>query len=227
MNSQIKTEIVGIPNCPLCDSSTSLWMETNVKFYRCKSCMLVFKDRSVLLPAQAEKFRYEQHNNDPKDSRYLAFLNKLLNPLNDKLSPKSSGLDFGCGPTKVAEQILQSYGHKVQSYDPYFFPDESLLSNQYDFISCSEVFEHFHNPAKELQLLNSCLRPSGLLAVMTSSYPAKDDFANWYYWKDPTHVSFYSKETFKFIAEKINFDLLESTETTFYLKKKTTTEVLS
>jgi len=35
---------------------------------------------------------------------------------------------------------------------------------------------------------------------MTKLAPTKDRFANWYYKKDPTHVSFFSRSTFEWLA---------------------------
>ena len=44
---------------------------------------------------------------------------------------------------------------------------------------------------------------------MTSLYDDNTDFNNWYYLRDATHISFYCKETFDYIAQKYDFKILE------------------
>jgi hypothetical protein len=44
------------------------------------------------------------------------------------------------------------------------------------------------------------LRPGGILAVMTSLWNERTDFASWYYRLDPTHVVFFHEETFRRLA---------------------------
>ena len=83
--------------------------------------------------------------------------------------------------------------------------DAKALDQQYDFITASEVVEHFYSPQKEFDLLANQLKPNGLLALMTALYDDSIDFKNWYYRKDPTHVAFYSRATFNYLARKYYF----------------------
>ena len=41
---------------------------------------------------------------------------------------------------------------------------------------------------------------------MTNFHSERDIFENWYYIKDPTHVVFYNKNTFKIIAKIFEWD---------------------
>jgi hypothetical protein len=50
--------------------------------------------------------------------------------------------------------------------------------------------------------MDSMLEDNGILAIMTSFLSNIEDFENWYYRRDPTHVVFYSQETFKVIARQ-------------------------
>jgi len=168
-------------------------------FFRCEKCALIFKDPQLQLAPERERARYETHQNNPDDPAYLRFLNRLAAPLMEKVGKTQVGLDFGCGPTSAMAGIFESTGRPCVSYDPFFFNDRSLLEQRYDFISCSEAAEHFHHPAEEFMRLFSCLKPGGWLGVMTQ--PVPPDFAAWWYHRDPTHVSFYSPETFAWIAK--------------------------
>ncbi|MEQ8700574.1 MAG: methyltransferase domain-containing protein, partial [Bauldia litoralis] len=81
-----------------------------------------------------------------------------------------------------------------------FLPDTGPLEETYDFITCTEVAEHFHRPAAEFDRLDSLLRPGGWLAVMTCFQTDDDRFATWHYRTDPTHVVFYREATLRTIA---------------------------
>ena len=53
--------------------------------------------------------------------------------------------------------MIKKDGFKVDIYDPYFFPNKEIFSKNYNFITCTEVAEHFHNPQKEFMLLNKLI----------------------------------------------------------------------
>ncbi len=133
---------------------------------------------------------------------YVSFLKRLADPLMLKLRGNSKGLDFGCGPGPTLSVILKDKGHEIFNYDPYYFPDSSLLNNKYDFITCTEVLEHFYQPRKEFLLLDTLLKENNsFLGIMTQILPQGTDFNTWWYHRDPTHVSIYSLKTFLWISE--------------------------
>ena len=144
--------------------------------------------------------KYLQHENDPQDIRYREFLNRVAAPLLAALPPKQVGLDFGCGPGPALANMLSEAGHIMDLYDPFFFPDSAVLNKQFDFVTCTEVAEHFHKPHAEFTSLVALLKPGGLLALMTNFQTDDSRFADWHYRRDPTHVTFYKHETFDFIA---------------------------
>ena len=109
--------------------------------------------------------------------------------------------------------------YALEIYDPYFFPDDSCLNKQYDFITCTEVAEHFYSPQKEFQKLNSLLGVGGWLGIMTNFYDDSIDFQDWYYRKDPTHVVFYAQETFEFIGSMMSWRIEIPTKNVVLFKK--------
>jgi SAM-dependent methyltransferase len=86
-----------------------------------------------------------------------------------------------------------------------FFPRVELLNEQYDFVTCSEVVEHAHDPAALFRQLVGLLVPGGTLGVMTSLHDEITDFEGWWYRRDITHVCFFSVRTLQWVAE--HFDL--------------------
>ncbi len=87
-------------------------------------------------------------------------------------------------------------------YDPFYADDPTVFEETYDFITSTEVAEHLHNPKEEFDKLWSCLRPGGHLGIMTKLATGnKEHFADWHYRLDNTHVTFYTKGTFRLLAE--------------------------
>ncbi len=170
-------------------------------YFRCPDCELTFLHPDQLPAASAERAHYDLHENDPNDAGYRAFLDRLATPLCARLKSGSAGLDFGCGPGPALAQMLEQRHQRMVIYDPLFFPDDTVLAQQYDFVTCTEVVEHFHQPGKEFALLASLVRPGGLLAIMTSLLHDGIDFRKWHYRRDPTHVCFYRQHTFARIAD--------------------------
>jgi len=54
---------------------------------------------------------------------------------------------------------------------------------------------------------------------MTDMYDSKIDFSRWYYKNDPTHVFFYSSETFQWIQKHQEWRNLYITERIIVLEK--------
>ncbi|MCK5874963.1 MAG: class I SAM-dependent methyltransferase [Alcanivoracaceae bacterium] len=169
-------------------------------YFRCRRCQLTFLDPAQLPDADAEQRHYDLHENDPNDPGYRAFLNRLAAPLCEQLTAGSEGLDFGCGPGPALARMLEERGHQMSVYDPLFAPHANALDRQYDFVTCTEVVEHFHQPEREFELLAGLVKPGGMLAIMTSLLHDGIDFQKWHYRRDPTHVCFYRQPTFIQVA---------------------------
>jgi len=194
--------------CPVCLSSdTSPYMEAEgVLYFSCLHCLAIFTDPNDLPTQEEEQARYLLHQNNPDDPGYRRFLEKLALPVAARLTVPSKGLDYGCGPTPLLARIMEEHGHTMAVYDPYFARNPAVLSDTYDFITCSEAAEHFYKPAEEFARLAGMLRPGGILGVMTSLWDESIDFATWYYRKDPTHVVFYHRQSFMTLAEQLHLN---------------------
>ena len=171
-------------------------------YHRCEDCEATFLDPAHFLDAGSERAEYEQHENLPGDPGYARFLSRVAAPLLARLPPHSRGLDYGCGPGPVLAQMLREAGHSVALYDPFFHPDTSPLQTRHDFITCTEVIEHFHAPAQEFRRLDALLQPGGWLALMTCFQTDDARFAQWHYRRDPTHVVFYREATLAHLARR-------------------------
>jgi len=155
--------ISGATVCPLCAARPArllcLDFARQRRYWRCSNCQLSWLDPSQRLAPQGECQQYEMHENDPTDPGYRDFLARLANPLLSALPQASQGLDFGCGPGPGLAQMLEEQGHSMTLYDPFFYPDPSVLSRQYDFVSATEVVEHCFDQAGSLPAWSPCSSP--------------------------------------------------------------------
>jgi hypothetical protein len=177
------------------------------RFFRCPVCRIIAVGQDDLPDRATERKRYLQHNNDVDDPDYRAFLARLWDPVRLLLSDGATGLDYGAGPGPALVAMMRQDGFVAEGYDPIFAPQTDLLKRKYGFIVCTETFEHMHRPGDEFSRLDGLIRPGGLLGVMTAFAPELEEFENWYYRRDPTHVAFYSAETMKWIAGRMSWRL--------------------
>ncbi len=192
------------PACPVClSAAVRPFVAVGERdYWRCTDCVATWLDPRQLPTPTDEHTHYALHENNPADRRYRAFLSRLAGPLLEVLAPGQHGLDYGCGPGPALACMLREAGHSVELYDPFFAADDDLLRKTYDFITCSEVVEHFHRPAEEFARLDSLLRRGGILAIMTCFQTDDAKFSQWHYRRDPTHVLFYRAETFDSLAAR-------------------------
>lgn len=194
--------------CLLCNhpNPISLKGKNKIQFWQCPQCKLTYKDPSLFPKSHEEKHRYLKHTNSLADNGYVNFLSQAVEPTLPFLTHNAFGLDFGCGPSPVLQSLIEKNGYTCELYDPYFFPE--LPDERKDFIFATECFEHFFEPAKEMQLITSLLIPQGVLSIMTQRWNEETDFSTWWYAQDKTHVLFFHNDTFQYICKRFNFSVL-------------------
>lgn len=195
--------------CPLClnPDAKPFFADKFRSYLSCNNCQLVFVPERYWLEPSSEKAEYDRHRNDPADPNYRTFLSRLSIPLLQRLTPGQKGLDFGCGPGPALAAMFEEQGHRVELFDPFYQNNPTALKTKYDFICATEVVEHLRQPAKEFQLLFSLLKPGGWLGMMTKLVRDQKAFGNWHYIRDPTHICFYSRATFAFLAQHFAAEL--------------------
>ena len=195
-------------SCLLCSSESIASHEFahGRPYVTCMDCGLIFVPPLYHPDRSTERSRYETHENDPSDKRYRAFLRRAEAPLLEHLEPPATGLDYGAGPGPTLSVMLEERGFDMEIYDPFFAPSRKPLAHTYDFITCTETAEHFHDPAAEFERLYALLRPGGCLLVMTI-WADERNFKSWRYARDVTHVCFYRRRTIQWIADRFGYRL--------------------
>lgn len=189
-------------HCPLCGAPDALpfYRDSRREYLRCQCCLLVFVPPQYHLSSRQERAEYDLHQNDVHDPGYRRFLSRLTTPLTQRLSPCATGLDFGCGPGPALATMLLEQDFDVSLYDIFYQVDESPLDQKYDFVCATEVVEHLHAPGTVLDRLWQLLVPGGYLGLMTKLVRDREAFTTWHYKNDPTHVCFFSEQTFRWWA---------------------------
>lgn len=218
-----KNDIVA---CPLCTERKCSQIDQTPKrpFFRCNHCYLVFVPAAYHLSSAEEKAIYDYHQNEVEDSGYRNFLSRLAEPLMDRLPANAKGLDFGCGPGPALAAMLKEHGHAVTLYDLYYQHHPEVLKQAYDFVTSTEVLEHLREPKREIEALVGMLRPQGYLGVMTKLIPDLKRFSDWHYTRDLTHICFYDRRTFEYLAERLNLRLTIIRSDVILLQKSEGTE---
>lgn len=210
--------------CLLCHSEDLRKRTVTAKpqgtYWVCGQCDYIFRDFSERLAPPAEKVRYEMHENieSPGYRRFLLPVVEVTLKYLDTIS-HPVGLDYGSGPTPFLSRLFAEKHIELICYDPFFAPDEKVFERTYDFVTSTEVFEHMYEPRRDLNRIVSILKPGGLLVVMTSIPPAEEIFKTWSYRRDETHVGFFSRRSFAYIAREWNFEILDSHENIWVMRK--------
>ena len=199
--------------CLLCHQTQNLVEfhrnEKGLIFWKCLDCGFIFKHLQDHLSPEAEKSRYELHQNNVQDLEYQNFLMPVIEAVTRCQLKTHQGLDYGCGPSSAISYLLKQKGFVVAEFDPYFHPHQELLKVSYDYITCTEVIEHMSHPAVEFKKLRNLLKPQGRLYIKTSLTDEIKNFGNWYYQRDPTHVGFFNQSSLEYIKNKFGFLKLE------------------
>lgn len=201
--------LISAINCPLCTGRNiiSYHRDKFRDYLCCSDCGLVFVPSEYHLNTVDEKARYDLHQNNPEDEGYRRFLSRLSSPLIERLPPGQNGLDFGCGPGPTLSIMMETAGHSVALFDPYYHNNPEALNLNFDFITATEVIEHMSAPGIEFCSLFYMLKKGGTLGLMTKMVKNREAFSSWHYIQDDTHISFFSKKSFEYLAEYHNAEL--------------------
>ncbi len=189
--------------CHICGSGTDSFRDekSGILYYCCDGCEVIFKSPECYQSISEQKVRYDLHNNDENDEGYRAYFQRFLDFVLPHVENVGTALDFGCGRSTLLANILNSMNVSTDAYDPIYHPDIPYDSKKYDLILSTEVFEHLHDPKAVFGALVDRLHAGGYLAIQTQFHPVNAEaFKNWYYHKDPTHIVFFTPQTFKRLA---------------------------
>lgn len=198
---------------------------------KCNSCGLIYTN-----PMPMNIYAFYK---DTVDEIYLATKKQRLQGakkvVQEILKFKKGGnlLDIGCATgyfLDVASEYFNVTGIELSEWafkeaakrhEVYNMPLSGIeFTKKFDVITLFGVIEHLTNPSKELDLISSCLKQSGLVVIYTP------DIGGWLprllgkkWWNFMgMHLYYFSKETCKGLLEKCGFSVIKIMNYTHYFQ---------
>ncbi len=191
-------------NCHICHNMCETFVDkkTHIVYYHCPNCEYIFKSPECHQDLSTQKERYNLHENDENDAGYQAYFQRFLDFILPLLNRPKTALDFGCGRSSLLASMLTKEGITCDYYDPIYHPDTLEENKKYELIVSTEVFEHLHQPKEVFESLLERLEEGGYLALQTQFHPNDvEAFKKWYYHQDPTHIVFFTAQTFRVLCK--------------------------
>lgn len=212
----MKCEICGHQTIPIKDKQFDLI------YHSCDHCKFIAQDRGMLVSFEDERQEYDYHNNSIEDEGYVNYFRKFIETSLLPYVEGNKGLDYGSGPEPVLATLLErDYKMEMTIYDLHYQPEKRHEGEMYDFITSTEVIEHVTDPLSMLQTFYEHLKPGGITSIMTLFHKDnQDQFLDWWYRRDITHISFFMKRTFEVMAERIGFELVQCDDRRMVTLKK-------
>ncbi|WP_331775097.1 class I SAM-dependent methyltransferase [Sulfurospirillum sp. 1612] len=199
--------------CKICHHDTTLIndVKQNKKYHQCHACQTIWMDQECFLDDSKEKQQYNQHHNNFESTGYVKMFENFLDYFwSDLPKDATQALDFGSGPGPVLAEILKRRGLQADGYDKFFQPEKVYEDKQYDLITCTEVLEHVADPKALLMLFKKHLKNRGIIAIMTLFHTNDSrEFLDWWYHRDPTHITFYTPHSFEVLADMCGLNIIK------------------
>jgi SAM-dependent methyltransferase len=209
--------------CGICGHETDSFKDekTGIHYYHCHTCAYIFKSPEYYQSLPRQKLRYDLHENDEENEGYKAYFQRFLNFVSPYIQGAETALDFGCGRSTLLANLLHERGVRCDAYDPIYHPSGFQNDKKYDLIVSTEVFEHLHFPKEIFGKLVSVLNRGGILAIQTQFHMNDpEQFKQWYYHQDPTHIVFFHPQTFHVLAREYGCTYIaDNTKNIVILKK--------
>jgi len=197
--------------CLICNSLTNIVNDSQIKvtYSVCENCGFIFKNIEFHPNLEKELKQYTCHNNSFESAGYVKIFEDLISEYIKPLNIHGKVLEYGSGPGPVLKELLMREELDVYDFDPIFNDNKDYENHRYQLITSTEVAEHFKDPLREFSHLFSLLDEKGYLLIVTKFRNMDlNEFLNWWYRRDSTHLSFYTIKAFKEIEKKFNFSII-------------------
>ncbi len=215
-------------NCNICNHTSDLFLtstifkeKTKISYYKCSNCGFIQTEEPYWLE---KAYSSAITKSDIGLITRNIYNSNVLEKLILNLFPNSTVyLDYA-GGYGMFVRIMRDKGFDFYWQDDYcenvFVTDfVGDLTKEYDLITAYEVFEHLPDPNKTIEML---LSKCNILCFSTDMTDNINDFDSWWYRAEASgqHISFYSKKTLQFLANKYNVHYYSFENNTIHLFTK-------
>lgn len=201
--------------CRLCGNNTDYLFSANIlkkyeiKYFRCKKCLLVQTENPFWLE---EAYKNPINLTDTGLlERNFQFAKKTKAIIYFFFDKNSKSLDYA-GGYGIFTRLMRDIGFDFYWSDPF---TENIFSRGFEYkkemdnielITSFESFEHFINPLEEIIKMTK-ISKNILFSTNVIPTPIPQPNQWWYYGLEHgQHISFYSYETFNFIAKQLGLN---------------------
>ena len=200
------------------------------KIYKCEKCEIKFSELAAVLPNKKIENKYNNVvdniyiNEIPQREKYfLNLYKKISHNFNKDKLVLEVGSYYGVFGNIIKPNVknysgleLSKHGadYSKKNYNLEIFnetiDEHSKKQFKYDIIIMADVIEHFSNPFKMLETIETILKPEGLLIFTTynmDSLYAKITGKH-YHWILPMHLFYFSNKTLKNICLENNLKII-------------------
>lgn len=200
--------------CKICNNETrpifqqKILLKYLVGYYKCNSCDYIFTDDPYWLDeAYSSAIAQSDTGLIARNINFSIKVPILLSLIGCDIK-KDKFIDYA-GGGGVFVRLMRDKGLDFYWYDKFCQNwvangFEADLSLKYVALTMFECLEHLPNPLESIQGL-SCL--SDILIFSTELIPSQVPDKSWWYYSFETgqHISFFSENTLKYLANKLNY----------------------
>ncbi len=222
--------------CKICNSESNIAFTSKllnkyeVKYFKCNQCGYLFTEDPFWLN---EAYKRSINLSDTGLIMRNIYFSQILSVIiYFNFNKNAPFLDYA-GGYGIFTRLMRDVGFDFYWHDPYTqnlfangFEKDVNDSTKYELITAFEVFEHFINPNEELTKM---IKLSDTIVLSTELLPQPiPDPKNWWYYgfEHGQHVSFYSKETLKYLAEQFEMNYYDVNGIQIFTKKKLNNKIL-
>jgi len=196
--------------CKICNSNTQqvfiskILKKYDVKYFKCNNCGYLFTEDPFWLD---EAYSRSINISDTGlVDRNISFSKMLAVLIYFNFDTDGKFLDYA-GGYGIFTRLMRDIGFDFYWYDIYTqnllakgFEADANHDTKYEFVTAFEVFEHLVDPKEDIKRM---LQQSDTIVFSTELLPNQipDPNSWWYYgFEHGQHISFYSKNTFAWLA---------------------------
>lgn len=186
---------------------------TSVVYYRCGNCGFCFAPQIArwshsLFKERIYNGEYSLVDPDYIQARPVANAQGLAGMFGE-VAFSIRHLDYGGGNGLLSKLLCQK-GWASESYDPFANEgSEGEKEDQFDLVTCYEVFEHVPDPRKLIGDISRLVKPDGIVLFSTlisdGELTPDGHLAWWYAAPRNGHISLFSRRSLVILAQEYGF----------------------